>query len=61
VLYVRGVTLTSSDFAVYDRWGERIFASTDTKIGWDGNFKGKPCEPGVDVYYLTATGIGGDK
>jgi gliding motility-associated-like protein len=47
------------DFAIYDRWGERIFAATDPKIGWDGTYKGKPCQPAVYVYYLTATCIGG--
>lgn len=59
ILYVRGLTLIKIDFAVYDRWGERIFATTDINIGWDGTYKGKPCQPGVYVYYLTATCIGG--
>ncbi|MCL2130845.1 MAG: gliding motility-associated C-terminal domain-containing protein [Lentimicrobiaceae bacterium] len=58
VLYVRGETLLKIDFAVYDRWGERVFSTTDTKVGWDGTYKGKPCEPGVYVYYLSATCIG---
>ena len=59
ILYVEGLTLISIDFAIYDRWGERIFATTNPQIGWDGTFRGKPCEPGVYVYYLTATCIGG--
>ena len=59
ILYVRGLTLISIDFAIYDRWGERVFASKDPQIGWDGTYKGKPCNPDVYVYYLTATCIGG--
>ena len=59
ILYVRGLTLISVDFAIYDRWGERIFATKDPSIGWDGTYKDKPCQPGVYVYYLTATCIGG--
>ena len=61
ILYVHGLTLTNIDFAIYNRWGERIFATTDPNIGWDGTYKGKLCEPGVFVYYLTATCIGGDQ
>lgn len=26
-------------FVVYDRWGEKIFESTDVLIGWDGTYK----------------------
>ena len=59
VLYVRGDLLESIEFAVYDRWGEKLF-ETNTKLkGWDGSYKNKNCEPGVYVYYLHATCIGG--
>lgn len=59
VLYVRGELLESIEFAVYDRWGEKLF-ETNTKLkGWDGSYKNKNCEPGVYVYYLHATCIGG--
>jgi gliding motility-associated-like protein len=61
MLYVRGLTLIEIDFAVYDRLGERIFATTNPQTGWDGTYKGKPCQPGVYVYYLTAVCIGGDQ
>ena len=61
ILYVNGLTLTEIDFAIYNRWGERVFATTDPKMGWDGTYKGKDCEPAVYVYYLTATCIGGEK
>ena len=59
ILYVRGWTLEKIDFAIYDRWGERLFETKDIQEGWDGTFKGKACEPGIYVYYLDATCIGG--
>jgi gliding motility-associated-like protein len=59
ILYVRGHVLATIDFAVYDRWGEKLFETKDKNTGWDGTFRGKPCEPGVYVYYLDATCIGG--
>jgi len=32
--------LSSFDFYIYDRWGERIFYSDDPHFGWDGKVEG---------------------
>ncbi|MBI4946599.1 MAG: gliding motility-associated C-terminal domain-containing protein, partial [Bacteroidetes bacterium] len=46
---------------IYDRWGEKVFTSTDISMigdptkGWDGIYKGKLLNTGVFVYYFTAT------
>lgn len=42
-------------FAIYDRWGEKVFESTDPKNCWDGTYKGKLMNTAVFVYYLQAT------
>ncbi len=55
VLYVRGRGVKSLIFYVYDRWGEKVFESTELEFGWDGNFRGKPMNPAVFVYYVEAT------
>lgn len=39
-------------FALYDRWGEKVFESEDLTLGWDGTFKGKEAPIGVYVYTL---------
>ena len=33
-------------FAVYDRYGQQIFYTTDFTKGWDGNIKGMPAQSG---------------
>lgn len=47
--------------AIYDRWGGKVFQSTDFPGGWDGTSKGKPCNEGVYVwrlsYSLTTNGV----
>ena len=43
--------------AVYDRWGERVYESTDTNFCWDGYYKGKLLLPAVFVYYIKAEGL----
>jgi gliding motility-associated-like protein len=59
ILYVRGDILEKVEFAIYDRWGEKLFETNDKNTGWDGTFRGKVCDPGVYVYYLNAVCIGG--
>ncbi len=54
-LFVRSKMVSELTFLIYDRWGEKIFETNDMKNGWDGTFKGKPCDPGVFVYYLNVT------
>lgn len=58
VLYVRGEVVLEVVFKVYDRWGEKVFETTDLSQGWDGTYRGKPCEPGVYDYHLQVTCLG---
>ncbi|MFH1320704.1 MAG: gliding motility-associated C-terminal domain-containing protein [Bacteroidota bacterium] len=60
MLYVRGKKIESINFAIYDRWGEKVFETTDINNGWDGNFRGKPMNPAVFVYYVTGNFTNGD-
>lgn len=55
VLYVMGNCITSMEFAVFDRWGEKVFSTTDQSLGWDGKRHGKELDTGVFVYYLKGT------
>ncbi len=40
-------------WAIYDRWGELVFETTDPNQKWDGTYKGKMLDPAVFVYRLT--------
>jgi len=55
ILYVRGNCIVSLLFEVFDRWGQRVFESTSIDNGWDGNFKNKPMNMDMFVWYLKAT------
>lgn len=54
IFRVRGPYYAIYYFAVYNRWGELMYETTDPSQGWDGNYKGKPSDPGVFGYYLKA-------
>ncbi len=38
--------------AIYDRWGNLVFASTSTSFSWDGRFNATYVMPGVYVYVI---------
>lgn len=59
VLYVRSEIVQDLYFAVYSRWGEKVFETTSLEEGWDGDYKGKPCQNGVYDYYLKGTCVDG--
>lgn len=42
----------SSQFSVFNRWGERMFFSTSPDECWDGTHRGVPVGSGVYVYQL---------
>lgn len=54
VLYVRGNEIEQLYFAVYNRWGEMVFETTDMKKGWDGIYKGMKADPAVYAWYIKA-------
>ena len=55
VLFVRGNTIEKVYLAIYDRWGEKVFETNSTYLGWDGTYQGKLLAPDVYVYYVEAT------
>jgi gliding motility-associated-like protein len=40
---------------IFNRWGEKVFETTNTQQGWDGNYMGEKMPPNVYVYLLKAT------
>lgn len=54
-LYVRDDCIKTMDFIIYDRWGNKVFETTDQNIPWDGTYKGSQMNTGTYVYYLNAT------
>jgi gliding motility-associated-like protein len=52
VWYVRGNDVKSITIAVFDRWGQKVFESSDINKGWDGTFKGAKLDPSVFGFYI---------
>jgi gliding motility-associated-like protein len=37
---------------IYNRWGQKIFETSDPNKGWDGYYKGILCEQGQYFYII---------
>jgi gliding motility-associated-like protein len=53
-------------FEIYDRWGEKVYEAgdydydhLDETAGWDGNFRGKPMNPGTFIWFIKVEFIDG--
>lgn len=59
VLQVMGNDISPSGFhfMIFNRWGEKVFDSTDRNLGWDGTYKGKKVPNGVYPWMLRATSV----
>ena len=55
VLYIRGFCIKELFFSVFDRWGEKVFETTDVTHGWDGTFRNQKMNTGVYVYDIIVT------
>ncbi len=45
----------SYTLTIFDRWGEILFVSHDTTIGWDGTYGNNPCLVGVYTWTIQVT------
>ena len=46
--------VTDLHFAVYDRWGKRVFYTQEVDHCWDGSFNGTPLPAGTFIYTIDA-------
>ena len=44
---------------VYNRWGEKVFESSNQRVSWDGTYKGEMQGPGVYSYYVNVEYLDG--
>jgi gliding motility-associated-like protein len=61
VVYVRGFGIAKMQFAIYARWGEKVFETNSKKIGWDGYYKGKLLPMDAYAYTLSVEFSDGTK
>lgn len=51
-VFADNLVLSQFEMKIYNRWGELVFLSQDSQVGWDGTFNGKPIRDGVFTYRI---------
>jgi gliding motility-associated-like protein len=51
----RGEYIATFDMYIFDRWGMKLFHSTDLYSGWDGTVNGRICQEDTYVYLINVT------
>lgn len=59
VFLVYGTGLTKFEMTIFDRWGEKLFVSTDQLTGWNGMYKGVMSKNDVYPYTVKYTSLDG--
>jgi gliding motility-associated-like protein len=55
-LCIYGNCIAQLNYAVYDRWGEKVFETTEVdQQCWDGTFRGKELNSGIYAYKIRVT------
>ena len=47
------------NFSIFNRWGQLVFTTTTSGIGWDGNLNGKPQSSGTYIWMVQAQDFNG--
>jgi gliding motility-associated-like protein len=53
------ISFDLTDFVVYNRWGIKVFETSDINQGWDGTYQGNKCDIGTYVYIITGSNAKG--
>lgn len=61
IFFVHGTGITKIEMIIYDRWGEKLYTSTEQLKGWDGTYKGVLCKNDAYVYLVNFTTLDGKK
>jgi gliding motility-associated-like protein len=57
---VYGNCIVSLNYAVFNRWGEKVFETSDLSNCWDGTYKGMPLNSGVYSFLLNVSLLNGE-
>jgi len=60
ILKVESVVVDEVYFAIYNRWGEKVFEGNSVDSAWDGTHNGKAVSTDVYGYYLRARCVNGE-
>jgi gliding motility-associated-like protein len=58
---ISGIDVYDYTLTIYNRWGEILFISYNSAVGWDGTYNGSVVSDGIYVWHIAASEIDSDK
>ncbi len=58
-VYVKGPGIETMTFRIFDRYGRKIFETSNQEEGWDGTFNGKKLPPATFAWTVEYSLVGG--
>jgi gliding motility-associated-like protein len=53
IIIGEGIDLETFKMEIFNRWGERIYTTSDYELGWNGTTNEKECPEGIYVWVIT--------
>ena len=50
-----GTAFTLKNLSIFDRWGNKLFTTSNIGEGWDGRYKGQACPAGTYVFMINGS------
>jgi gliding motility-associated-like protein len=60
-IFTSGFDIYGYNLLIFNRWGEVVFESNNSNVGWDGTYGGETAPEGVYVWQIKVKVIGVDK
>ncbi len=60
-IHIEGIDPFNFELLVFNRWGEIVWESQDSKVTWDGIYKGKPIQEGTYTWIIRCKDATNDK
>jgi gliding motility-associated-like protein len=54
-----GINYSLVEFSIYNRWGEKVYSTTEKEKGWDGIYNGQLQNAGAFVWVVTVKNLQG--
>jgi gliding motility-associated-like protein len=54
-----GIVFNLENFSIYNRWGDKVFMTSDINRGWDGTIEGQNATAGTYVYIISGSDVRG--
>ena len=54
---IKGLYIRDYNIKIFNRWGDKVFESSDMNVDWDGYYNGKLSQMDAYIWIIKAIGV----